>query len=373
MRSNFRKYLDHIFSQFDAIHRLSILKPTSKRTTMVKMKRKYISEFALNFCSSNWLLIPSSQITSDAKMRKEDAEISKNCHIYLVCERPTVSFDKNDFSYAHGEISGSLIYKIEGVEHKSSFCKEFPLLDGAVELKLSKYPHREIQTFNAQGECVRFLPASALSLTHEPNVAEHIFRQLKVLYVGQAFGNGTRAAIDRLRNHATLQKILADAHYKSPDSEIMVLTVEYEEYRLITSMDGRAKETINDQRDNDRFISILKNPLKLSQQVSLIEAALIRYFQPQYNKIYRAKFPSPRLKVLAQCYKYDFSALMVEINTNELHFSLFSDVVQPRMHHISNIDLVDHENRASFFHYVDDSGEHIRITQAIGSHQNGGI
>lgn len=300
-------------------------------------------------------------------MQETDSEIAKNCHIYLICERPSIRFDINDFSYKDGRISGSLVYKIDGVEHRASFIEDFPLLDGAVELKVSKYPHREIQTFDANGNCMRFLPASMLSITHQPNVDEHIFRQLKVLYVGQAYGGGTKAAIDRLRSHATLQKILAEASYNSPDNEIMILTVEYEQYRLITSMDGSAKEAINDKRDDARFISILDNPLRLHQQICLVEAALIRYFQPRYNKIYKTKFPSPKLKVLAECYKYDFSALMVEINTDELNFSLFSDVVEPKTHHISNIDLVDHENRVSFFHYVDDSGRYIKTTQAIGS------
>ena len=176
--------------------------------------------------------------------------------------------------------------------------------------------------------------------------------------------------IDRLRSHATLQKILAEASYNSPDSEIFVLTVEYAPYRLIASFDGRAKDAIKDDRDNARFVSIMDNPLKLSEQISLAEAALIRYFQPDYNKIYKKKFPSRELKVLKKCYEYDFSALIVEINTDELHFSLFSDVASPKMHHIANIDLVDHESRASFFHYANDDGQHVRFSDVIGSVDN---
>lgn len=337
---------------------------------MTDKKRKYLSEFAVNLFSARWLLIPSSQLASDGKMDAEEAETSKNCHIYLICERPAISFDPGNFSYADSKISGSLIYRVDGVEHRVNFEKEFPLLDGAVELRISKYPHREIQTFDACGNQVRYMPANTISISHSPYDTDHVFRQLKVLYVGQAFGSGNRTAFERLQSHSTLQKILSDVNYSSPDSEIFVMLVEYAPYRIITHMNGLDKESIDDHRDTARYISIINNPLKLGQQISLTEAALIRYFQPEYNKIYKKKFPSRELKVLAKCYEYDFSGLIVEINTDGLNMSLFSDRVSPKMHHSANIDLVDYEQRKSFFHFWDSMGVAKTIVETIGSEDN---
>lgn len=337
---------------------------------MGKVKRKFLSEFGINLCSARWLLMPATQLSSDGKMRPEEEEISKNCHIYLICERPAVSFDKADFSYDGKKVSGSLIFRIEGKEYREEFSQDFPLLDGATTLEISKYPHREIQTFNENGEQIRYLPASAISISNNYDLPIHFFRKLKVLYVGQAFGNGSRTAHDRLKSHSTLQKILAEASYNSPDNEIFVLTFEYAPYRLISSMDGISKGTISDSRDSARFISILENPLKQSEQVSITEAALIRYFQPHYNKIYKKKFPSTDLKVLNKCYKYDYSALFVEINTDELGLSLYSNSIAPSMHHIANIDLVDHDSRSSFFHMPGHDGKQVKFMQAIGSADN---
>ena len=334
---------------------------------MVKIKRKYLSEFGVNLCSARWLLIPSNQVNSDGEIPKNAADISDNCHIYLICERPAISFDPNDFRYEDGKIKGSIAYKIDGVEHREQINFAFPLLDNAVELRLTKYPHREIQTFDANGNCIRYLPASALSLTQTHRDNGHVFGKLKVQYVGQSFAGGNRSAIERLRSHSTLQKILAEASYESPDSEIFVLTVEYTPYRLIASFDGRVKDAINDNRDSARLISIVDNPLKLGEQISLAEAALIRYFQPKYNTIYKKKFPSKELKILRKCYEYDFSALFVEIDTEELDLQLFSETIPPNVHHVVNIDLVDHESRASFFHLLNDSGQHVRFMDAIGS------
>lgn len=314
--------------------------------------------------------MPATQVSADGVMRDEESEISKNCHIYLICERPAVSFDKSDFSYDGEAISGSIVYKIDGVDYREKFTQKFPLLDNAIELKLSKYPHREIETFNKDGECVRHLPASTLSIMQRPISHGHILRKLKVLYVGQAFGNGNRTAQERLKSHSTLQKILADASYNSPDSEVFVLTFEYAPYRLIASFDGISKGSIKDKRDSARFVSIVDNPLKPNEQISLVEAALIRYFQPHYNKIYKKKFPSTDLKILTRCYKYDYSALFVEINTDEFQLSLYSETISPSMHHIVSIDLVDHESRSSFFHMPGHDGTQVKFMPAIGSANN---
>jgi hypothetical protein len=333
---------------------------------MKSIKRKYLSEFGANFCSGRWLMTSASQLSSGGTISPKEEEISKNCHIYLICSRPAISFDPADFSYDGTCISGSLVFRVDGKEYREKFSREFPLLDEATELRLSKYPHREIQTFKNNGEEVRYLPATTLSLQHEAPV----FRKLEVIYVGQAFGNGSRTAFDRLKSHSTLQKILAEASYNAPDKEILVITMEYAPYRLITSMDGITKGTIRDERDSARFTSIMDNPLKQSEQISIIEAALIRYFQPHYNKIYKKKFPSTDLKVLNRCYQYDYSALFVEINTDELGMYLYSETIAPAMHHIANIDLVDHESRASFFHMPGHDGKQVKFMPAIGSQNN---
>jgi hypothetical protein len=76
------------------------------------------------------------------------------------------------------------------------------------------------------------------------------------------------------------------------------------------------------------------------------------------------------LKVLADCYKYDFSGLIVEINTDDLHFSLYSETIPPKMHHSANIDLVDYEQRWGFFHLEDGKGRLISPVPTIGSGQN---
>lgn len=321
-----------------------------------KSKLKYLSEHIVTLDSSWVQFISADQIMSDGVMTAEEQEHSKNSHIYLICQRPALLFDTSDFKYEGGFITGSVKYRIDGDESKIPFKEEFPLKDHATEIRLSKYPHREVQTFNDRGDLVRRLPASFLGHKLAWSLSLDDLKNFKVLYVGQSFASGNRTAFERLRSHSTFQKILADASYEAPDSEIFLVTVRYDPYGLMTSMDGRDKEAVSDDRDSNRFKNILDNPLKKGQQVSLAEAALIRYFQPRYNDKFKKKFPSRDVKVLAECFNLDFSGLIVSLNIEETPFTLFSDVVPAAQHHMSNISLVNQEQRRGFFNFSDGKG-----------------
>lgn len=308
--------------------------------------------------------MPSDQIQADGKMGHTEADISKNCHIYLICRRPACSYVKDSLQYDGSNLSIKVSYKIDGNEHNYDYSGKFPLLDNAIRLSVTDYPHREIKTYDKDDCEVRRLPANSLSVELDYT---HPLKQLEVLYVGQAFGNGSRTAHERLKSHATLQKILAESAYKYPDSEISVLMFQYEPYRLLMNFDGISKDTISDERDEKRYLSIRDNPLKLKQQIGLAEAALIRYFQPEYNVIYKNNFPSPKIKVLQKCYELDFSALFVEIDTEDLGFQIFSNTRPASWHHFCNIDLVDSESRASFFHIAGRDGSMVKIMDPIDS------
>lgn len=329
-------------------------------------KRKYLSEFAVNLCSARWLMTAASQLGSDRTMSANNKEISDNCHIYLICRHPATSYVKELFRYSNDHIEGSITYRIKGKSKEIDFSIKFPLVDGATEISLSDYPHREIHTLNKTGEIIRYLPASVLCLgSDDIRGKDKELGNFEVLYVGQAYGDGKRSAFERLKSHSTLQKILAEVQYQSPDDEIFLFMFEYAPYRIINQMDGRAKGTIKDDRDSKRFYSILENPLTQHQQVCLIEAALIRYFSPKYNEIYRETFPSSSHTILQQCYALDFTGLIVEIDTEECNLLLYSERVRSSFHHICNIDLFGREDRYGFFHYSGIDGSFSKMPDVI--------
>ena len=329
-------------------------------------KKQYLSEFSVSLFTSNWLLIPADQVTSGGEMRPEEKLIADNSHIYVICRRPAIRFDPKEFQHQGGVATGEVHYSVAGVKYTAPFEIVYPLLDGATRADVSPYPHREIRSYTPTGGEVRYLPASALSITAGLHLTRPELANLEVLYVGQSFAGGNRSAFERLQSHSTLQKILAEAAYESPESEILVATFQYEPYRVLALFDGKAKKAIADERDIGRFYSIIDRPLKKSQQISLAEAALIRYFEPRYNTIYKSNFPSNKQKVLASCYELDFSGLTVEINTEELGFRLYTDTVKPAMHHISNIELYGKSDRAGFFYFTDNTGNVRQSVPTIG-------
>jgi len=249
-------------------------------------------------------------------------------------------------------MSGVICYKIDGKEKKLKF-NEYPwdLNDDAVCLECT-YPFKEIHSLNPASEMATYLPASFLATAHSichPNNPSDLNRY-EVLYVGQALGEqGNRSALDRLRNHSKLQKILAMTNYDHPDKEIMIFMCQFEHTQIFTSMDGMAKNADKSDKNESRLIHAMQNPPKKKQKIAMIEAGLIRYFKPHSNEIFKIKFPSMKHKVLNSCYSLDMSGLVIELNSSDLNCLLYSGSIPPSSHHVAKIDLISSQNRMSFF------------------------
>lgn len=316
--------------------------------------RKYFTECVVNLHTSTVVLLPPDQLHCANKANEETAAAMSECHIYLICRRPSLSYD-DGFKFEKNFGVGKFIRKISGKAEAVDFVARLDPADGG-DVKVGPYPHRELIGLTEDGREDRSWPASFTSLWAK--VADPSIKEFEVIYVGQAFGDGTRSAIDRLKSHSTLQRILADSASKRPDDEIMLFLFKYEPYMLIASMDGLSGDGEKGQADTDHFNSILENPLTEKQQVALAEAGLIRYFSPIYNEIYKDSFPHDGLKILDECYKLDFAGLTVEINTEDVSAPLWSPSVGKGLHHIANFDLHDLGARRSFFSIVDKDGRY---------------
>jgi len=84
-------------------------------------------------------------------------------------------------------------------------------------------------------------------------------------------------------------------------------------------------------------------------RISVAEAALIRYFEPKYNKVFKTGFPHQRHKILEKLYNLDFVGIVVEASVADHGMRLRSAKQPPRAHHIAKFDLHDNATRRSFF------------------------
>ncbi|MGY8821359.1 MAG: hypothetical protein ACKVLM_18385 [Pseudomonadales bacterium] len=312
------------------------------------MKRKNITEYAFGYMNSYTSMMTAYQLMSGWKIVEGQDEIDK-CHIYIISTRPNSYFIADSLKHDGKLLSGQIGYKISGVEHRVDFEKfPFEFLDDASEIRCD-YPFHELWACNAAGERIHYFPATHFASMLGAAKYDGVLNRFEVQYVGQAIGQGNRSAQQRLTSHATFQKILALSAYDNPDDEIVVFMFQFDHEQVVSSMDGRAVGAIADDSNEDRLMTAIRNPPAKKQKIAMVEAGLIRYFQPRYNEVFKIKFPSQKHKTLMSCKELDVSALIVELDTSDLGFTLWSPTICADEHHIARYDLVNLENRMSFF------------------------
>lgn len=311
------------------------------------MKRKFITEYAIGYMNSYTAMVTAHQLMKGGEVSDSLKSGLSKCHIYIITARPLPYFKHESLKHENNKLSGIIGYKIAGKEKLVRFSEyKWKLEDDAIKLSC-EYPYREIVSLNAENKVVTYLPASYVA-TYADSTED--LGRYEVLYVGQAFGNqGGRSAIERLRSHSTLQKILALTNHDHPDKEIMIFMYSFEHSQIISSIDGRAKDADTSEKNETRLFHAINNPPNNKQKIGMIEAGLIRYFQPTYNEIFKIKFPSTKHRVLESCRKLDISGLCIELDSSDLNLVLYSEKIPPINHHIINYDLVAEENRRSFF------------------------
>lgn len=316
------------------------------------MNRKFVTEYALGYLNSYTSMVTAHQLLLGGRVDPVDQENLAKCHIYIIAARPEPFFKPETLKHENNMLSGTVCYRVDGKEKDIPF-EGYPWqLDDEESTIDCKYPYKEICSFNPDGQEGTYVAASMLTLRYlrEDGSGANDLNLYEVLYVGQSVGQGNRSASERLRNHSTLQKILALTNYDYPDKEIMIFMYQFENDQIFTSIDGRAKDANNSDKNELRLMNAINNPPNKQQKIGMIEAGLIRYFQPHYNEMFKIKFPSTKYKTLKSCYDLDVSSLVIELNCEDLNYFLYSSVVKPRSHHIAKFDLVASQKRFSFFH-----------------------
>src|SRR5690606_37826557 len=154
----------------------------------------------------------------------------------------------------------------------------------------SAYPHTTIELVNGSHRTGP-LPAHLISLLCD-DIANKSLRNLEVVYVGMSYGDGSRSAKDRLKSHSTRQQVLADMSADEPDSEALLILVQYAPPLSVISFDGRDKSlNLDDDRDIIADLQKQRELIDGKNEIALAEAGLIKYFKPRYIDKYKNNFP----------------------------------------------------------------------------------
>jgi hypothetical protein len=317
--------------------------------------RKYLSEFGLHMVADYHMLLQQDGLESIEQGQPND---HPGLHIYMIGRRPRVTVAIDHWFFGKDVIQGRFLVQ-RGVNFES-IDFEVPNLEKRTLAKIqSEFPFTLCDIYDDQGK--RWLHSkAALMLLHLcPN--RQTCLNLEILYVGQSYGiDGSRCAIDRLKSHNTLQAIYAEAQQRSPDQEIWLTLWSFSE-TLLSAFDGR-KETLfdtNPEEDDAHHMAvldtILNNKMGEQQRINFTEAALIRYFQPEYNKTFKESFPSPTHDTYASCYDIDLNVISVQLDTEELGCQLWSQHVKPKWSHIAQFPLHSQEDRKNMFDIFEDN------------------
>lgn len=304
---------------------------TNERLARSLSERRFEVEHALSMYAYSYVNLPAACIY-DASALMPFADTIETCHIYFIGYLPRVSI------LGSKQQDRTVSIQLGYLNESRSVSWEFP--EGA---RLKKSNGRWfVEAENGQ----RYAPTSDQILTRLGQ--QHAPLEFDIKYIGQSYGrDGKRSALDRLLSHETLQKIAL--RQAPPGYEIgLVLVAVQPSNQLLTVLNPHAKE---EDHDESRLQAGLDKLFGTSERerVALYEAAMIRYFQPEFNIEFKDSFPSTRLKILQDCYNKDFSAVFAEFCFDDTPFLLRSSAVEPIRYHVASYDLHSEEDRRAFF------------------------
>lgn len=301
------------------------------------------------FSAEPWVFQPAELY----KVREDFPFDLSNHNIYIIAHRNRITINPNSLKIENkGEsVSGEFI--VHNRENKSTYSfLTFPLVGKKiVDISDTIYPHISIRLKIDDGQSVQ-IRIQDIILCSEHNLAKLV--NLKVDYIGQSYGNeGNSDAMTRLigktgkQGHGSLQKVLADLSTNHPDKEVHVLLYSYEFYKNFIR--NSLIKTVDDFKFNEtRFDKLISAKYERSNRIDLVEAGLIRYFEPEYNEIYKKSFPQKTHEMLQSLFDYDVTGLAISLSTEDHKLSLYSDKVEENSMHCPSYSIVKDSERASF-------------------------
>lgn len=292
--------------------------------------RLFDVEHALNVHAYSYVTMPPQGIYNEDFLRTH-AELLSRCHIYFIGYSPHIELAEPKQSGRNLDIEFHVAGEKRVVTH--------PLPD---KWNL----HFEGEKFWLENDEGRRGFPSSEELTRRLHQLEPL--PFDVLYIGQAFGKeGERHAVDRLINHEKLQRIAIEEIPEGKRLQLILVEIQ-PATRMFTVFNPKADKKDEDGTRIGMALDSLFDTTE-AQQVSLYEAAMIRYFQPKFNTVFKDSFPSTNLKVLEQCYDKDMAAIIAEFCIDDFLYFLKSPSTKMRPYHIAAYNIHDKEERDIFF------------------------
>jgi hypothetical protein len=274
-------------------------------------------------------------------------------HIYMIARRPRISLDLDSIVVKESTISGN--FRIHMKDKYTLLPFNVPNQLGAHIRFEGEYPFTEFKIFD-RNNVVRTEFKAAVLLTKfvsEGLVDYPEGLDLEIVYIGQSFGNeGSRTAPLRLQSHSTLQEIYMDCMRKTPDKDIWLILWSFEG-QLISGFGGAIDSFgTSPEQDEVHVAEVFSTEVTEQQRVNFTEAALIRYFAPEYNDKFKYNFPNPAHTSYSECYDLDLNMVAVTLDANDtIATRLYSSSVPSSYLHTIQYGLHSRDERKGMFEF----------------------
>lgn len=275
-------------------------------------------------------------------------------HIYLICRSPIVKLDDAKTVISEDKVDLTFYTTVNGQR------KDIPISTvnnparpvGKIECP---YPHNIVIAHRPDGtwhsEAKANLLLRILAQQNQQNFEELDF---EVLYVGQAFGeNGKRITVDRLKKHEKAQRIYFDTQQRFPDYEVWFISMTFQPLLITMFKPWGDVDDSKFEEQLEHYNMVTETPMTFDQQVTVMEASLIKYFDTrEYNKEY-LNFPTRSHTDYDECYKLDFNSAGFEVTSKSIHGRLWSKSVAPTFFHYKQFFLHKDTDRKDMFKWFE--------------------
>lgn len=272
--------------------------------------RKYVTEYDLQLSIMIRSVLPAKELYS------EDAESDDPRNLYLICKQPKVIIRPDGVESRGVTVDGRDLVLFRGkatqLSTEPSDVEFVVWTESDGPLKWASFPPYDNYEIRTNSGAV-FKEGNFALLQLEGGRWFDELWGLSVVYVGQSFGSrGEKDAVERLRKHSTLQRIVTEA---KDGEQVWILTASVFNRQAMIESDGRVEVLASDDEDDEHIATVSSfiesDTLTDKLTVDIAEACLIAYFQPAYNQRLKKDFPGSH-KMLMQLRELDFRAIGFE-------------------------------------------------------------
>lgn len=265
-------------------------------------------------------------------------------NLYMIARRPRIMLDPATVKVNDELISGQFTVK----NGESIETHDFTLLNqlGTSQITFESpdpnnmfYVYDENEHLLAMGKTANLVPLCRESFDELLN--------LEVLYIGQPYGlEGVSGNPVKILDLPAIQQICLEVSEQSSDHEIWLILWSFQE---MPDSNNYNLDLLNDAEEAELLKKVMETKISPQQLINFTEAALIKYFEPEYNNISDHDFGNKAAETYSDCTSLQVTSVTVEINTEEISSSLWSPKVEPFCMHFAEFKLISSKDRNEFF------------------------